>query len=134
VLPAALLDDRFERPCSINNLLDGDTEEAIFLVQGSAPSPYKVVFVKEGKNLTATCTCPAGQNGQYCKHRFAILEGRIDGIVSSNSERVKKVVSWLPGTDVEKALGEVRAAERRAAEANKELSRLKKTLARTMRD
>jgi hypothetical protein len=71
VLPAALLDDRFERPCSIDNLLDGDMEEARFLVQGSAPSPCKVVFVKEDKNLTATCTCPAGQNGQYCKHRFA---------------------------------------------------------------
>lgn len=109
-------------------------EKVVFLVQGSAPIPYEVVFAKEGKNLTASCSCPAGQNGQYCKHRFAILDGRIEGIVSANVDRVKAVASWLSGTDVERALSEVKEAELRAAEANEELSRLKKKLARAMRD
>lgn len=109
-------------------------EKVVFLVQGSAPIPYEVVFAKEGKNLTAFCTCPAGQNGQYCKHRFAILDGKIEGIVSANVDKVKEVVSWLSDTDVEMALKEVKAAELRAVEANDALSRLKKKLARAMRN
>ena len=109
-------------------------EKVVFSVQGSAPSPYEVVFVKEGKNLTAFCSCPAGKNGQYCKHRFAIFDGKVEGIVSSNVESVKTVISWLPGTDVGAALVEVREAELKAAAANEELSMLKKKLARTMRN
>ena len=51
-------------------------ERIDFLVQGSAFHPYEVKFLKRSeKNLSAYCTCPAGDNGQYCKHRFSILEG-----------------------------------------------------------
>jgi uncharacterized Zn finger protein len=47
-------------------------EEICFLVQGSAEEPYKVTFRKKGNNLSAYCTCPAGENGQYCKHRIEV--------------------------------------------------------------
>jgi hypothetical protein len=104
-----------------------------FLVQGSAPNPYEVLFVKEGSNLTALCTCPAGENGQYCKHRFRILSGSAEGIVSDNSAEVKIVESWLSGTDIEIALKEVREAEAVFEKAEKELAKLKKKLARAMR-
>lgn len=45
-------------------------EDICFLVQGSAEEPYKVTFKKNGSNLSAYCTCPAGENCQFCKHRF----------------------------------------------------------------
>lgn len=63
-----------------------------FLVQGSALEPYKVTFKKVGGNLSAYCTCPAGENGMYCKHRFNILEGSTKGIVSGNEADVQIVV------------------------------------------
>jgi len=109
-------------------------EQIKFLVQGSAEYPYEVKFFKRDANLSAYCTCPAGENGQYCKHRFRILDGIDDGIVSSNKDEVLIVKSWLPGTDVEEALAEIIEKEKLFEKAKKELSASKKKLAKTMRD
>jgi len=109
-------------------------EEIYFLIQVSAAEPYKVTFRKRGNNLSAYCTCPAGENGQYCKHRFRILGGSVEGIVSGNSDDVMIVKSWLPGTDVEEALLEVAEKEILLEKAKKNLSTVKKKLARTMND
>lgn len=110
------------------------TNEIGFRVQGSAPEPYKVVFKKDGNNLTGRCSCPAGINGMYCKHRFNILNGCTDAVVSENVKEVKVVASWLSGSDVEKAIMMVKKAEQAFIDAKKELSNCKKGLARAMRD
>ena len=110
-------------------------QEIEFQVQGSAPQPYGVIFVRRSEaNLSAYCSCPAGENGQYCKHRFAILEGSTKGIVSPNPEEVETVLSWLPGTDIEAALEKMRSLEKQMLEMQKELSAAKKEMARAMRD
>src|SRR6266567_3653750 len=90
-------------------------EKKVFFVQGSAKEPYKVTFQKNGNNLSAYCTCPAGDNGQYCKHRFNILGKILAGIVSGNEIDVEIVESWLSGTDVEAALNELMDAEEKFA-------------------
>lgn len=104
-----------------------------FLVQGSSDEPYEVTFKKSGNNLSAYCTCAAGQNGQYCKHRFQILEGRTEGIVSGNEGMVPTIVAWLPGTDVAEAMAELAAAEREFEQAKKVVTHAKKTVAAAMR-
>ena len=110
-------------------------EEIRFEVQGSADQPYGVVFVRRGPgNLSAYCSCPAGEKGQYCKHRFNILAGSAEGIVSKNQEAVGVVVSWLSGTDVEVALKKVRSLEAEEAKVKKALSAAKKELAKSMRN
>lgn len=113
----------------------GDTpmETIRFLVQGSAETPYEVTFQKAGDNLSAYCTCPAGENGQYCKHRFRILDGSQEAIVSGNSEQVPTVAAWLPGTDVAAAMAAVVAAEREFERAKKAVSAAKRSLAAAMR-
>lgn len=109
--------------------------EIKFEVQGSASEPYEVDFVRRGDgNLSAYCSCPAGENGQYCKHRINILAGNVEGIVSPNQEAVKVVASWLPGTDLEAALKRVLALEIEEARLKRELSVAKKELAKSMRD
>jgi len=105
----------------------------IFLVQGSAPEPYRVTFTKTKNNLNAFCTCPAGDKGQYCKHRFAILSGSTASIVSENQDKVALVLSWLPGSDVEKALEEVAEAEQECDLAKKRLTLAKKKVPKAMR-
>ena len=110
------------------------TMEINFLVQGSAKDPYEVTFIKDGDNLAALCTCPAGKMGQYCKHRINILGGSIKNVVSENVDDVKVVESWLPGTDVETALIEVLAAEKEFKAAKQNLMNYKKKLARVMHD
>ncbi len=109
-------------------------EEICFLVQGSAKEPYRVTFRKKGNNLSAYCTCPAGENGQHCKHRMNILCGITSRIVSGNEARVQVITSWLPGTDVEMALIAVLDAEKQYEKAKLELSSAKKRLARALRD
>jgi len=109
-------------------------KELIFLVQGSAKEPYKVTFQKDGNNLSAYCTCAAGDNGQSCKHRFKILGGITAGIVSANEPDVEIVTTWLSGTDVESALNDVMNAEEQFEIAKLKLSAAKKQLAKVFRD
>jgi hypothetical protein len=109
-------------------------EDICFLVQGSAEKPYKVTFKKNGSNLSAYCTCPAGENGQYCKHRFRILDGCNEGIVSCNKDEVMIVKAWLRGTDVEAALMAVIDAQKQSEKIKRELSAAKKRLAIAFRD
>ena len=105
-------------------------EEISFKVQGSEAEPYLVTFKRNGRLFNCTCTCKAGQIGQVCKHRLRIMEGSLEDIVSENGKEVKIVVSWLPGTDVEIALAEVNAAEKRLEKTKLELAVLKKKLAK----
>ena len=110
-------------------------EEISFKVQGSAAEPYEVLFRRHSDtNLSAFCTCPAGVNGQYCKHRFSILDGVTKGIVSPNLDQVEIVKTWLSGTDVHNAMLKVREIEVEAANVKKQLSAAKKEVAKAMRD
>ncbi len=103
-----------------------------FKVQGSAPEPYKVTFKKDGSNLNASCTCKAGENGKYCKHRFNILKGTSEGIVSPNAADVEIVSSWLAGTDVEAAMKTVKELTKEEERIKSQLSAAKETLSRAM--
>lgn len=106
---------------------------AVFLVQGSAAVPYQVTFTKQGNNLNAFCTCPAGMNGQYCKHRFAIMSGETQGVVSDNGAEVAKVRDWVAGSDVASALRELAEAEQEFDAAKDRLAAAKRKLAASMR-
>ena len=107
-------------------------EELVFLVKGSSADGYEVTFIKDGSSLTALCTCPAGQFGNYCKHRIAILDGKSDAISSGNADQAPRVTEWLVGTDVEAALSELRTAEETTECAKEDLAALRKKLARAM--
>jgi hypothetical protein len=103
-----------------------------FLVQGSKSEPYEVHFIlRDEFNISAYCTCAAGENGMYCKHRMNILMGLSTGIVSDNIDKVEIVKSWLPGTDVEKAINLVFDLEKQAESIKKQLSTAKKLLAKS---
>ena len=103
-----------------------------FLVKGSTPEPYEVTFIKDGDSLTALCTCPAGQFGNFCKHRISILDGNAGAIVSENADQVTTIVDWLQGTDVAAALADFREIEQRANVPKSEVSAAKRKLARAM--
>jgi uncharacterized Zn finger protein len=109
-------------------------ETVSFKVKGSASEPYVVTFVKDGGNLSTSCTCPAGTFRQYCKHRFAILAGIADGIVSENAADVAVIKRWLAGTDVQSAMQELVAAQAAYDEAGRKLSAAKKKVARALAD
>lgn len=107
-------------------------ERIEFLVQGSAPAPYEVIFARDNNEVTASCSCPAGDNGTYCKHRLDILDGVLGGVVSENAHQVREVVSWLPGSSLEMCLAELASATREVENAKHVEAQAKKKLAVTM--
>lgn len=107
-------------------------EQLVFLVKGSSADPYEVTFIKDDASLTAICTCPAGTYGNFCKHRIAILDGNIKAITSDNAAEAATVVNWLPGTDVEAALVELRNVEKTPGTDKNALNAAKRNLAKVM--
>ena len=105
-----------------------------FLVQGSAPEPYRVSFPREGRNLSAHCTCPATESGSYCERRINILRGAADGVVSKNTADVATVAGWLKGTDVDAALQTVIRLEKEAERIKEALISAKQTLSEYLLD
>ena len=104
-----------------------------FFVQGSADDPYRVVIEKIGNDLNAFCSCPAGANGQACKHRLRILSGNCEGIVGGDVGRIAEVVDWVSGTDVENYLKALILAEDAYEIAKAELSSARKNFAASLR-
>ena len=105
-----------------------------FPVQGSAAEPYVISFRRrDDNNISAYCTCPAGESGMSCKHRVRILRGLIQGIVSPNTADVITVAGWLAGSDVEAALQTIDDLEKEV-ERIKALSAAKKALVQCLLD
>ena len=108
--------------------------QLVFEVQGSATTPYRVTFENRGEgNLAGFCTCPAGQAGQYCKHRLSILAGSAAGIVSGNEAEVQLAASWLKGSGVERCLRELHEAEQSLETAKRGVTRAKQSVAQALR-
>ena len=105
-------------------------EQLTLHVKGSSADPYELTFIKDGDSLTALCTCPAGNFGNFCKHRIAILDGDAAAVIDNDGDKVSKVTEWLVGTDVESALAKVREAA--ASNSKTELADAKRKLARAM--
>jgi NAD-dependent DNA ligase len=104
-----------------------------FFVKGSAIEPYRVVIEKNDDDLNAFCTCPAGVNGQACKHRLRILSGNLDGVVAGDISQITAVVDWVSGTDVERYLKSLIEAEDAYEAAKKRLSVARKEFAASLR-
>ena len=121
---------RFVRASSL--IPDVAQDELTFQVKGSSAEPYELTFIKDGDSLTALCSCPAGQYGNFCKHRIALLDGNSQAIVSDNQDQVPTVVSWLQGTDVAAALTEFRVIEASKESSKNALMAAKRKLARAM--
>jgi hypothetical protein len=104
-----------------------------FLVQGSAPEPYRVSFMRrDPKSISAYCTCPAGESGMSCKHRIRIFRGLLEGVVSPNTLDVNTVAGWLAGSDVETALHTIDQLEKEADRIKRALSVAKKSLSQCL--
>lgn len=61
--------------------------ELVYLVQGSASTPYQVRFRGEGPGLVAFCSCPAGKMSKtFCKHAAALLKGDASRLVDGSAD------------------------------------------------
>jgi uncharacterized Zn finger protein len=95
---------------------------------------YHVSVVRNGANLTCTCTCPAGQKGTACKHRLGILSGSSSGVTGGDINRIESIPGLTQGTDVETALINVSALEEQIAALKNQLKTAKKALGGVLDD
>jgi uncharacterized Zn finger protein len=108
-------------------------ERIVFEVESSSSgNEYTVTFQIEGGQANAYCTCQAGQNGSFCKHRVAIMCGDVDDLASENDGDVSRLKALLQGTDLQAAFERYVAAEIVFAESKKEFDAAKKELTRAM--
>lgn len=105
----------------------------IFHVQGSATEPYKVTFEQNKGELKGYCTCPAGDNGMFCKHRLNLLYGAVDNVLDMDEVKIGQLQSWLSGSRLEAVLKELTDAEHEVADANRRLKTAKKKLSQAIR-
>lgn len=104
-----------------------------FDVTGSQGDLYTIeVGETEGAGLWLTCSCPAGRNGQYCKHRFALLDGDVSALASGNPGDVERLRARLPGSRIAKAFEAIAEREAAVKKARAAVSAAKQALARAM--
>ncbi|MBF0342332.1 MAG: hypothetical protein HQL95_15410 [Magnetococcales bacterium] len=107
--------------------------ELFFQVQGPQGRPYEIMIRKIGKNMTATCTCSAGVD-DICQHRINILSGSTQEIIGTNADDVKKVVSWIAGTDVGKAMHHMVESIKLLENAQEDFNSARKRLVKALKD
>ncbi len=72
-----------------------------FTVLGSTGNIYDITARKAGEKLRVSCTCQAGRNRRWCKHRTALLDGDISNLLSDNVSDIEKLAEWAEGVEVE---------------------------------
>lgn len=99
-----------------------------FLVNGSTGNEYEVIFYKTDKSLAATCTCPAGEKGTYCKHRLEILKGDTSGIKTPNKSDIAIVLNWYKKSPLEEKVNLISQLEDEQQTLSSQSSKEKKAL------
>lgn len=107
-------------------------ERIEFIVRGSKGDHYRIAFEVEGTTAHAFCTCEAGANGMYCKHRFGILDGDITHIISGNTSDVFRLHKLLEGTELLVAYHDLVSAEVAYSAASDRRRTARRALAKAM--
>jgi hypothetical protein len=66
------------------------------------PIYYFVKFERNADNMTISCTCASGSQGDFCKHSQALLSGDFSKVVQGKGFQ-KDIETLLLGTDVQLA-------------------------------
>ncbi|MHC5060417.1 MAG: SWIM zinc finger family protein [Planctomycetota bacterium] len=99
------------------------------LVKSSSGNPYTVRFYLQGKETTAFCSCPAGNNRKLCKHVKRIIIGNDSILYNSNQQDVfAKIVSHVKGTNIPFLLSELNESEVLLENAKKNAKKAKNAL------
>ena len=97
----------------------------------SSNGAYEVSAQSADGRVRFTCTCPAGQSGQHCKHRIALLNGDGAALLSGH-ENLEGFLYLVSGTALVTHLGELTRLEQEADEIRRRIVAVKKALAREM--
>ncbi|SMX42437.1 hypothetical protein [Maliponia aquimaris] len=97
----------------------------------SSGSEYNVRVYSTEDGPVITCDCSAGENGQYCKHRFALISGDESEVVEAGAP-VSEIVKLVAGSRIEAAINAMHKQDAVVKKAQAELKAIKKTVANVM--
>lgn len=103
-------------------------------VSASSGEVYELVAEKTKRGLRFTCTCTAGELGQFCKHRAAII---CDASLASNNLSAADIAifkGWLESSQIVAFLDSIATAEEDIKNAKKQVTMLKRELGRRLHD
>jgi DNA polymerase III subunit epsilon len=72
-----------------------------FFVKGNTGNIYEIAARRIDDELQTDCTCQAGQNRIWCKHRAALLNGDVSNLLSDNLSDVMKLAKMAAGVEVQ---------------------------------
>jgi len=114
--------------------------QIILLAKSSSqPEPYSVTFNWNNNKLSVFCNCPAGEIGQLCKHKTALLANESDILYDSKQKnQLDKISVWVQSSSLPKLLLQLKEAElekdRIIEKAKKDFSALKHKIARLLNE
>jgi hypothetical protein len=108
-----------------------------FSIMGEDENVHEVAIERETNdlgNLTAVCSCGKAQEGDFCVHRFDILEGVTGALVSENLDDVHALRGWIRGSDIEVAMKALSKAKTDLLLAHEKVAKCRKALVKRMLD
>lgn len=113
----------------------GATHMEIFLYakSKSGNGPHEVCFEVEGEALLLSCSCPAGEREQLCRHMTGFVLGdasMLDHPTAEQTQALAAAQTLLSKTSCQQDIRRILALE----QAGAELKRLKQHIAEGLRD
>jgi CDGSH-type Zn-finger protein len=108
-----------------------------FSIVGEDDEVYEVSIERDTDdlgNLQALCACGHAKDGDFCWHRFEVLEGETANMVSDNLDDVHALRDWIKGSDIEVAMQKLSKAKTELKIAHERVEQCRKLLVRRMLD
>lgn len=97
----------------------------------SSGNRYEIELREVSGTVILTCSCPAGDSLQYCKHRFALIDGDSREVLEGAGQ-LPEFARLIGGSRMPSALKSVRDQEKIVEAEQVELKRRKVMLAKIM--
>ncbi|MBF0629092.1 MAG: SulP family inorganic anion transporter [Magnetococcales bacterium] len=111
-------------------------EIALLAQNDNYTETYRLLFRREGSNLTATCSCENEENDAICRHLFLVLSGEMGELtlLEGTNDDLKRIAQMMAGTDVEVALHKMMSVDQSMQSTLKEYHKAKESLRKAVDD
>lgn len=108
----------------------------LFAKASSRDEPYAVKFTLSDGTLSVWCNCPAGDRGQLCKHKRALVNNEPAMLYDENAQLndLRQVNKWVQSTELPQIIQEIKTIEKDIEKAKRFLKSMKGKAERLMRN
>lgn len=100
-------------------------------VTGSKGDIYRVSFTRGENGVRVQCTCKAGENGQFCRHRLALLAGdRFAMVDAGASSALDEALSWPEFVSIKQEIVKLQGVQEQIEALEKIKASLKRVVAK----